>query len=157
MDYKTTVLRETLKTEEILLPEISDLNFGILSENKAVFDYTAYMEANQLTPIDYKVFMRMNKHFIETIAKSSGRKTSELFYQNTDGHILVAAELVFTFLAFVNPEMYLYFNSLLTDVISDGVAYSRGFMYSMAAQHLPSEVLSGIIKERENDTDRDEQ
>lgn len=95
--------------------------------------------------------MRVNKHFIETLAKSNDKKTSELFFQNTNGHILVSAELVFIFLAFVNPEMFLYFNSLLTDVITDGVAYSNGFVYSMAANRIPSDVLSDLIKEREND------
>ena len=151
MDYKTTILKEEVKTDEILLPEISDLNFGFLGEGKAVFDYTAYIETNKLPAIDYKVFMRANRHFIETLAKSYKKKTSELFYQNANGHILVAAELAFVFLAFVNPEMFLYFNGLLTDVITDGVAYSHGFIFSMAANRLPSDVLNEIIKEREND------
>ena len=99
----------------------------------------------------------MNKHFIETLAKASGKKTSELFFQNTNGHILVEAELAFIFLAFVNPDMFLYFNGLLTDAISDGVAYSHSYIYSLAAQRLPSEVLNDIIKERKNDTAGDQQ
>lgn len=151
MDYKTTILREEIKTDENLLPEIAGLHFGILGEGKAVFDYSAYIEENQLTPIDYKLFMRANKHFIETLAKSNDKKTSELFFQNTNGHILVSAELAFIFLMYVNPEMFLYFNSLLTDVITDGVAYSNGFVFSMAANRIPSDILSDIIKEREND------
>nr|DAE12681.1 MAG TPA: hypothetical protein [Siphoviridae sp. ctOCb13] len=156
MDYKVTILKKEIPTEETLLPEISDLHFGILAENKAVFDYTAYIEANKLQ-IDYKVFMRMNKHFIEILAKASGKKTFELFFQNTNGHILVEAELAFIFLAFVNPDMFLYFNGLLTDAISDGVAYSHSYIYSLAAQRLPSEVLNDIIKERKNDTAGDQQ
>lgn len=157
MDYKTTILKEKLTTDETLLPEISDLHFGFLGEKKAVFDYTAYLEANKLPAIDHRVFMRANKHFIETLAKSANKKTSELFYQNTDGHILVDAELAFVFIAYVNPEMFLYFNSLLVDAITDGVAYSHGFIFSMAASRLPSEVLSEIIKERENDATGSEQ
>lgn len=156
MDYKTTTLKQELKTEDTLLPDISGLHFGIIAEDKAVFDYTAYLEENELQSIDYKVFMRMNKHFIETIVKATKKKTSELFYQNTNGHILVAAELAFIFLAFANPEIFLYFNSLLTDVISDGVAYSTGFLYSMATQRLPSEILSDIIKDRQNGSDGSE-
>ena len=156
MDYKTTILKEEVKTNEILLPEISDLNFGFLGEGKAVFDYTAYIETNKLTVIDYKVFMRANRHYIETLAKSYNKKTSELFYQNTNGHILIAAELAFVFLAFVNPEMFLYFNGLLTDAITDGVAYSHGFIFSMAANRLPSDILGDIIRERENEQDGSE-
>ncbi len=156
MDYKTNILKEKITTDETLLPEVADLHFGFLSDNKAVFDYTAYLEANELPALDYRVFMRANKHFIETLAKSSNKKTSELFYQNTDGHILVDADLAFVFMAYVNPDMFLYFNGLLADVITDGVAYSHGFIFSMAANRLPSDVLSDIIKERENNAARSE-
>lgn len=157
MDYKTNILSKELETKENMLPEISGLHFGILGEDKAVFDYTAYFEENGLQLIDYKMFMRLNKHFIEILAKPSGKKTSELFYQNTNGHILVAAELAFLFLAFANPELCLYFNGIVADAISDGVAYSNGFLYSMAAQRLPSDVLNDIIKEQQNGENRSEQ
>lgn len=151
MDYKTTTLIKELETTENLLPEIQGLYFGSIGEDKVVFDYTTYFEENKLQYIDYKVFMRANKHFIESLIKASQKKTSELFYQNANGHILVAAELVFVFLAFANPEMCVYFNSLIADAISYGVAYSNGFLYSMAAQRLPSEALNEIINERKND------
>lgn len=157
MDYKTTILKEKVTTDETLLPEIADLHFGFLGEKKAVFDYTAYLEASKLPAIDHRVFMRANKHFIETLTKNANKKTSELFYQNTDGHILVDAELAFIFIAYVNPEMFLYFNSILVDAITDGVAYSHDFIFSMAAERLPSDVLSDIIKDRENDAARSEQ
>lgn len=157
MDYKINTLSKELDTKENMLPEIFGLHFGIIGEDKAVFDYTAYFEENELQYMDYKIFMRMNKHFIENLIKPSGKRTSELFYQNTNGHILVAAELVFLFLAFANPEMCLYFNNIITDAISDGVAYSNGFLYSMAAQRLPSDVLNEIIKERQNGENRSEQ
>ena len=152
MDYKTNILKKELKTEEILLPEIEGLTFGIMDEDTAVFDYTAYIKNNSLHPIDYKVFMRTNKHFIESLAKNARKSTAELFFQNTNGHILIAAELTFLCLAFINPELCGYFNSLLTDVITNGVAYSHGFIYSLAAEKIPSEVMQEIIKERENDT-----
>lgn len=152
MDYKTTILSNALDVKEALLPDIPGLYFGILSEDKAVFDYTTYLEENKLSPVDYKVFMRLNKHFIEQLLVQTERNTSELFYQNTNGHILIASELVFLCLAFVNPELLRYFNALISDAISDGVAYSSGFVYSMAANRLPTDVLSDIIKERQNDT-----
>lgn len=155
MDYKTIILNNGLEVKESFLPDIPGLYFGVLSEKKAVFDYTAYIEENNLQAIGYKVFMRLNKHFIEPLAEASGRKTSELFYQNTDGHILIASELVFLCLSFVNPNLLRYFNALVSDAISDGVAYSSGFVYSMAANRLPSDVLADIIKERENDATGD--
>lgn len=155
MDYKTTILNNGVEVKEAFLPDIPGLYFGILSENKAVFDFTAYIEENKLQATDYKVFMRLNKHFIEPLIEPTERKTSELFYQNTDGHILIASELVFLCLSFVNPELLRYFNALVSDAISDGVAYSSGFVYSMAANRLPSDVLADIIKERTNDSTGD--
>lgn len=155
MDYKTTILNNGVEVKDALLLDIPGLYFGVLSEDKAVFDYTAYIEENKLQASDYKVFMRLNRHFIEPLAKQSGRKTSDLFYQNTDGHILIASELVFLCLAFANPELLGYFNALVSDAISDGVAYSSGFVYSMAVHRLPSDVLNEIIKERQNDTTGD--
>lgn len=156
MDYKTTVLKTGIDVKDTILADIPGLYFGVLSEDKAVFDFTAYVEENKLPTSDYKAFMRLNRHFIEALAKLSEKKTSELFYQNTDGHILIASELVFLCLAFVNPELLGYFNALISDVITDGVAYSSGFVYSMAAHRLPSDVLKDIIKERENDTTGDQ-
>lgn len=151
MDYKTTVLTTPLKVEDIMLPDINGLYFGGLAENKIVFDYTRYFEENEIPAIDYKVFMRTNKHYIEQITKTANRNPSELFYQNTDGHILIISDLVFVCVAFVNPEMLAYFNSLLFDAMTDGVAYSHGFAYSIAATRLPSDILADIIKERETD------
>lgn len=155
MDYKTTILKTGVEVKDTFLADIPGLYFGVLSEDKAVFDFTAYVDENKLQAPDHKAFMRLNKHFIESLAKLSGKKTSELFYQNTDGHILIASELVFLCLAFVNPELLGYFNALVSDAITDGVAYSSGFVYSMAAHRLPSEVLNDIIKERQNDATRD--
>lgn len=152
MDYKTNVLKRELKTEDVLIPEIEGLTFGFMDSDTAVFDYTAYIENNSLPQVDYKVFMRTNRHFIESLAKNDGKSTAELFFLNTNGHILIAAELTFLCLAYINPELCGYFNSLLTDVITNGVAYSHGYIYSLAAQKLPNEVMQDIIKERENET-----
>jgi len=148
MDYKTNVLSKEAKITDELIPEAAGLFFGEVGNDQVVFDYTAYFEQNELEQIDYKMFMRTNKRYIELLARAKNRKTSELFYQNTNGHILIAAELVFVFLAFSNPEMLVYFNGLISDVMTSGVAYSDGFVYAAAAERLPSEVLADIIKNR---------
>lgn len=152
MDYKTTILSKGIEIKDALLPELAGLYFGTISPNKTVFDYTAYFEENEIKPIDYKIFMRHNKHYIETLLKANEVPTSEIFYQNNNGHILVTAELAFLFVAFVNPDMLLYFNNLLTEVITDGFTHSNGFLYSMAYQRIPSEILQDIIKERQNES-----
>lgn len=157
MDYKTNVLGRAVEVNEEVLPEVSGLYFGTVGSDQIVFDYTAYFENNKLDFIDHKLFMRANKAYIEVLAKSKGRKTSELFYQNTDGHILVGVELVFIFLAYSNPEMCIYFNSLIGDVVATGVAYSDGFIYHAASERLPSDVLGEIIINRKNNEEGDKQ
>lgn len=157
MDYKTNILNQKIETKEELLPEMPNLFFASISGDKIVFDATTYCKENGLDEIDYKVFMRMNKHYIESFSKSTGLKTSEIFYQNTDGHILIDHQLVFLYIAFVNPGMLMYFNGLLNDVISNGVAYSDGFIYSMALSRIPTEVFEEIVIERHNETTNEQQ
>lgn len=156
MDYKTTLLDKTVELSDNVLPEIQGLYFGVIGHEISVFDYTRYLEENELPPVDYKVFMRTNKVYIENLAKSNNHKLSELFFKNTDGHILISSDLVFLCLAFVNPELLAYFNALISEAISEGVTYSSGFVYSMAASRLPSDVLLDIIKEREKETNEEQ-
>lgn len=151
MDLKTTALTSELKTDVEMMPDIPGLHFGILSENCMLFDYTAYFEENkELKDPGYKMFMRSNMHYIRTLAGMGGKELSELFYQNTNGHILVANELVYLFLIFSNPDLLIYFNSLLSDVMNEGLAFSNSFVYSLASNRIPSDVLKNLIKEREN-------
>lgn len=157
MDYKTNILKNEVKNFSEVLHEASGLLFGEVSDERPVFDYTAYFENNNLDFIDHKMFMRANRMYIETLAKSRGRNTSELFYQNTNGHILVGVELTFLFLAFANPEMLIYFNSLISDVVGTGAAYSDSFIYSAASERLPSEALLEIIQKRDFDEEGDQQ
>lgn len=152
MDYKTVILSNELAADNDMLPDIPGLHFVVVREDVTLFDYTAYFEENDLAPIDYKIFMRQNKHFIAPLAKAAGKSTAELFYQNKNGHILVVSELTFLFLAFANPEMLIYINSLVADAISEGVAYSNGFIYRLAEERIPSDVLAEIQNERENGT-----
>lgn len=149
MDYKTTPLNKELETTDNLLPEISGLHFGAINEDLILFDYTAFFEENEMQPIDYKLFMRNEKRHIEWLAKQAGKRTSELFYKNTNGHILVSSELTYLFLAFASMDLYIYFNSLLHTALTTGVAYSTGFIYHQAADRLPTEALEEMIKSRQ--------
>lgn len=151
MDYRTNILTTGVEANMTLLPDINGLYFGVLGGDMTVFDYTRYFEETKLEPIDYKVFMRSNKRNIELLMKQIGKTPNDTFYKNTDGHILVASQLVYTFLAQANTELMFYFNDLLHEILTDGVAYSNGFVYELAADKLPDSVLQDIIKSRKND------
>lgn len=151
MDYKITVLNKQLDCKEQAIPDIPSLMFGTVPDGPLVFDSTAFYEVSELQPIDYKVFQRFNKRYIEGFISNTELKSSELFYQNKDGHILMNHELTFLFLAFANPVLAAYFNGLIGEIMSNGVAYSDGFVYSIAADRMPTEYLKQIINDREND------
>lgn len=155
MDYKTTYLQKDIEDAEELFPELSNLRFGLVSRDQLAFDSTFYLSENKLQAIDYRVFSRCCKVMVEALAKEHDRRTSELFYVTPNKHVWIASELVFLYIMFVNPEMLVYFNSIIGDAISDGVAYSDGFAYNLAARRLPADVLQTMIKEQK-DNDKTE-
>jgi len=148
MDYKTTYLKDDPKETEELFPELTGLKFSTVSQGQVVFDATNYIAVNKLEDVDYKIFSRSCKSMIKVLADHYNRPTSELFYVAPNNHVWISSELVFLYIAFCNPEMLLYFNNLVGDAISDGVAYSDGFAYSLAESRLPNDVLQEIIKQR---------
>lgn len=150
MDYKTTTLNEQLECKEQLLAAFPDLKFGDISEDLTVFDSTAYYIERGLEQIDYRTFQRINKRYIDSLTKYGDTNKSELFFINKDSHILMNKELTFIFLAFAEPILATYFNGLIGDIISNGVAYSDGYVVSLASERIPSDVLQQIIDNRNN-------
>lgn len=150
MDYKITALDKQLECNEQVLPDIPKLLFGQIKDGPLVFDSTAFYNNSNIEEIDYKAFQRINKRYIEGFIKNSPLKPSELFYMNTDGHVLMSHELTFLFLAFANPAFAAYFNGLIGELMSNGIAYSDGFVISLASERIPTEYLQQIINDRNN-------
>lgn len=150
MDYRLNALNDQLECKEQMVPDFPSLQYGQLSNGPLVFDSTAYYLANNIAEISYKTFQHINKRYIEGLIGSGAVSASELFYQNRDGHLLMHHELTFLFLAFARLELVSYFNGLLGEIMTNGVAYSDGFILSMAAERIPSDVLQQIIDERNN-------
>lgn len=150
MDYKANTLNELLKCDEQALSDIPSLLFGTVPNGPLVFDSTAFYEANELEEIDYKIFQRLNKRYIESFIDNSDLKASDVFYINRDGHVLMHRELTFLFLSFAMPTLAAYFNGLIGELMANGVAYSDGFALSLASERIPSEILQQIIDNRNN-------
>lgn len=150
MDYKVTTLKDQLECSEQALPDFPTLLFGTVPNGPLVFDSTAFYEANNIAEIDYKIFQRINKRYIEGFINNTELKASDLFFINHDQHILMNHELTFLFLAFAEPTLAAYFNGLIGEIMANGVAYSDGFVLSMASQRIPTEVLQQIINNRNN-------
>lgn len=150
MDYKVTTLKDQLECSEQALPDFPTLLFGTVPNGPLVFDSTAFYEANNIAEIDYKTFQRINKRYIEGFINNTELKVSDLFFINHDQHILMNHELTFLFLAFAEPSLAAYFNGLIGELMANGVAYSDGFMLSLASQRIPTDMLQQIINNRNN-------
>lgn len=152
MDYKTTSLDKFLECKEQIYPEFPNLFFGKINDKQLVFDATAYCAQGDLKEIENHTFQTLNKRYIQSLVTTGMAQGDKLFYLNRDGHILMDRSLAFLFMAFVDENMFSYFNSLLQELIVNGIALSDSFVFTMASEKIPSEILLQIIKERENAT-----
>lgn len=152
MDYKTNALAEQLECKNILFPDFPTLLFGQIPNGPLVFDSNSFCLTNKIEDFDYKIFQRTNKRYIEGIIDNVNMDRSQLFYINKDNHVLINQELVLLFMSFVMPDLCGYFNGLLGEALTNGVAYSDGFILNMAAERIPTDVLQEIINKR-NETE----
>jgi len=117
-----------------------------------VFDATEYCNRVETeSQFNARIFMRNCKPFIEGFIRAGELDPSKMFYQNTDGHSLIHEQLVYLFLMFTSNVWLIYFNSLISDVINTGVAYSDSFLLKQAIQRIPSDVMEKIIETRKED------
>ena len=152
MDYKISVLPQAIELKDSLIEDFSDLLFGTTPDGTPVFDATEYCNRVEMeSQFNARVFMRNCKPFIEGFIKAGELDPSKMFYQNTDGHSLIHEQLVYLFLMFTSNVWLIYFNSLISDVINTGVAYSDSFLLKQAIQRIPSDVLEKIIETRKED------
>lgn len=150
MDYKANILDAQLECSEQALSDFPTLQFGTVPNGPLVFDSTAFYMANGTDEIDYRVFQRINKRYIDGFVNNTEMKGTELFFINKDGHVLMNHELTFLFLAFAEPALAAYFNGLIGEIMANGVAYSDSFVLSMTSQRIPTNILQQIITNREN-------
>ena len=148
MGYKINILQKEVSCNEIALQDIPLLKFGLI-DTTIVFDATAYCNAIK-TKFDMKLFSKVQKMQIQIIAQAQEVSIGNLFYENKNGHALINKELVFVFLAYVNPEMLAYFNQIVSDAITEGVALSDGYIASIINAKVPNEVLKNILESRMN-------
>lgn len=152
MDYKVNVIQNQVEVKDPLIEDFPDLLFGVIPDDIPVFDATEYCEKGEYgEQFNVRVFMRTCKLFIEGFVVAGELETNKLFYQNTDGHALIHEQLTYLFLCYVNKAWLIYFNSLLSDVINNGVAYSDSFLLKQTMQRIPSDVLEKILESRKED------
>ena len=145
MDYKLNNLPKEVLCNHSDLNDFPELMFGETRSGQVVFDATAYCQAVNIEELGYQTFSRVNKRYIEALLKNSQLAPNQLFYLNTNGHELMDISLMYLFLAFVNPDIFVYFNTIIGDAIERGIAFSDGFAVSLAMERLSAELLKEVV------------
>ncbi len=151
MDYKLNILAKELKCEELGIPDIPTLKFGKLENEKIVFNATAHLKEIG-REVDYRDFSRAMRFWIEQLAKGYGLPISELFYQNPNGDQLYSEILVHIFLMFLDPEIIIYYNDLVDDVMANGMAFSDSFVLELAKTRLTPDLIKVLNDNRKKDS-----
>ena len=147
MDYRINNIDKSVICDEQIIQDIPSLLFTEI-EGAVVFDATGFCLTNNLDEFDYRIFSRINKVYIEALIKETGLDKTKLFFAEKGKHTLVVQDLVFMFLAFVDSGICSYFNNILADAITNGVAFSDGFAVQLASQRIPTDILKEIINNR---------
>jgi len=154
MDYKVNILPKEIELKEAPIADFPDALFGMTPDNIPVFDATEYCkrtEEGDFLNSHCKLFMRACKLFIVAIIDAGELDQTKMFYQNANGHVLVHNDLFFLFLAYIDKMWVAYFNSIVSEAITNGIAYSDTHVMRLAAQRIPNEVLEKLIKSRQDE------
>lgn len=144
MNYKLNVLKNKVECKERVFPEIP-VYTGTLENGEVVFDIDRYCYEAGIENENWVVFTQRHKHYVEQFAKIYEKNTSEMFYQNTDGHILIDFVFVFLYLMYINEELSAYFFTILSDVLSTGMGFSDTYIMELAAERLPDDMVARMI------------
>jgi hypothetical protein len=154
MNYKTTKLNTQVECGKCKIPDFPEVLFGQMDNGTEVFDATNYFIATETDEVDMNLIANCEKRNIEALVGAGEAKVDNLFFVNKDGHMLINAALVNIFLVSVSKDVFLYFNQMMTDLTTNGAAFSDGFAAMMASSRLPNEVLEKIIESRKEQSQK---
>jgi hypothetical protein len=143
MDYKLNRLAKELICDEVGISDVPALKFGHLENKQLVFNASEYLRTLERQD-DYRTFSRAMRFWIESLAKGYGVSTAELFYANPNGDELYHEILTHIFLMYVDPAIMVYYNDLVDDVMTNGIAFSDSFVMELAQSRLPAELFQNL-------------
>lgn len=153
MNFKINRLKNTIPCEDTVFPDMPWLKIGHIGDTD-VFSANEVLR-NTGSSLDLHTFMNVYKREISIIADSTQTQLGDLFFVTKDNHVYINKVLMITFIMCTSPQMYAYFNNLLDDVLTSGIAYSDTYIMSMAANRIPSEYLHRIIEMRNGGNDKE--
>ena len=155
MDYKINALLNEVELKDVLIEDITDLMFGVTPDGTTVFDATEYCaKAEEGVVFNTSVFMRACRPFVDGYIEIEGLEVTKLFYTNKNGHALINAGMVYLFLAYVSRIWLAYFDSIVSEAIRTGVAYSDSFLFRQIMERVPTGILERIIESRKEDEEQ---
>ena len=149
MDFKLNILDSRVVCDKSYVEDFPDVLFGETKTKNVLFDSTHYLMQKNMDNVDWRVFSRTLKPYIEQIAKTFELNRNLLFFLNKDGHILMQKELLWLFLAFADSNIFVYFYQLIGSAIEDGIAFSDGFAVRLASSRIPAEILRQMSESNE--------
>lgn len=155
MNYNVKQLDEPIKCNIIRFSELPSLFFGkVLLDDKevSVFDASEYCKSIG-GKLDVYRFMGANKLYIDRLINSEGLDSSNLFFIQPNQKILISSEIVVVFLMSINPELFLYFEDMVLDLLNNGIAISDKKIMELVMDRVPDDALKQIIDSR-NEQDK---
>ena len=159
MDYSINRLTTEIVCDQTPFSDFESLKLGYIENDGdpiTIFDSTEYCIASNIKYEGYRFFSRANRHYIELMAHNDIIDRKNLFYLNTNGHELINITLLPLFMMYIDVAIMLYFFSLISDLLNNGVAYSDNYIARLTMERIPNDVLQSIISIRNNGKESDQ-
>lgn len=157
MKPKLNVLAKTVNCATPVFEDIPSLKGGVIAPETEVFDATDFCATEKIEEVPYHVFYSSCQRYIDAKIKNENLTPSDLFFQNTDGHMLINASIVLIYLRFMHPDVSIYFDNIVASCLIGGAAFSDSFVAKLAMTQLTSKDLKDIIDLRNENGNAAEQ
>lgn len=151
MKPKLTTLSKQVICKAPIFEDIPTLKGGVIAPDVEVFDATAFCEEEKLAEVAYTSFYQSCKRYIDAKISTEEWTEATLFFQNTDGHLLVNATIALIFLRYAYPDISTYFDNIVACCLINGAAFSDAFVMRLASNQISDNDLQEIINQRNAD------
>lgn len=151
MNYKINQLNKSVECNGVRFPDIEALKYGKISEGKStsvsVFNATSFTESVGID-VDLVSFMKTQRLYIDRLIQEDIVKADKMFYIDKDKNFYISTGLEIAFLMFAMKDYQIYFMELLEEILTNGIAFSDGYILKMTMEKIPNETLQQVISQR---------
>lgn len=148
MSYSSSAKQTNLTCTEQSFPEFPDALFGKSTEGIAFFDATHYLQKQgRRSTLSVEQFFQQYEPIISSLIVAYKINEEDLHLVNKEGHHLIDGNLLYLFIAYVEPDFWAYIFDRIQDMFSIGFCLSDSLILQSARERLSSEVLSAAVKD----------